>query len=329
MGEQTKIEWCDHTFNGVRGCAKKRIPIVEGNPEAFYPSGCDHCYAESMSKRFPKNLGIWGVNGVRVLAKQHIWDEPHHWNRRAKERGVRGRVFAYSLGDMGEMPVKELHADAKLYGYEPTNEQVENAERNQHVCDEARRKLFALVEATPFLDWLLLTKRIEEIVGQVPKHWLSDPPSNWWQGTSVSTQPDVDFRLAKLIEVPAAVRFISAEPLLEKIDIRRFLDNEYAPRDFGGAMAEAIGWRVDWVICGGESSLSAREFDIPAMESLVDQCAEYGVALFNKQLGFRPIEEIDSTRVRLKLVDKKGGDMDEWPERLSHLRIRQFPEVRL
>lgn len=327
MGEHTKIEWCDHTFNGVRGCTKKRTPIVEGDPSAFHPSGCDHCYAESMSRRFPKHLGIWGVNGIRVLAKQQLWDEPHHWNKRAKERGKHAHVFAYSLGDMGEMPVKELRADAKLHGYEPTEEQIENAERNQQVCDEARRKLFALVEETPFLDWLLLTKRIEEIVDQVPKRWLTEPPLNWWQGTSVSIQPDVDFRLAKLIEVPAAVRFVSAEPLLEKINIAQFLDNERASR-IGGVMAESIGRRVDWVICGGESSSSAREFEVSAMESLVNQCAEHGVAIFNKQLGFRPIEDIDSKRVRLKLVDKKGGDMDEWPERFGHLRIRQFPEVR-
>lgn len=320
MGKVTKIQWCHHTFNGVRGCTKKRIPIVAGNPEEFHPSGCDNCYAEKMSHRNPKLLGIWDIGGIRVLASQQMWDAPHDWNEEAKRAGEQRRVFAYSLGDMGEVPMKELEQDAKLYGYDPTQQQIEIAERNQLVCDQARRRLWKLVEDTPWLDWLLLTKRIEEILGLVPPQWLTNPPKNWWQGTSVSVQPDVDTRLPELIRIPSAVRFVSAEPCLGDLDIEQFLNDEYAPHDIGGVVAEEIGPRVDWVIGGGESGGGARVSKISRLRSLANQCADNGVPFFNKQLGAKAYDG----HVRLPLVDKKGGNPDEWSK---DLRIFQLPEV--
>lgn len=309
--KDSKISWTNHTFNGLRGCAK-------------VSAGCDHCYAESMSHSNPKTLGVWGEEGTRVLASESMWAQPLLWNREAEKAGVRARVFSYSLGDVFERPTKP---------------------ENLAVCEAARARLFALIERTPWLDWLLLTKRAENIMGMIPEPWRAGLPSNVWAGTSVENQAMADERIPHLLKVPARVRFLSMEPLLSAVNIdpatcqycRR---GEYALKAdglFGVADDGATPWCIEcdsemgfsawldpcadekqrginWVIVGGESGPGARPFDIAWARSIRDQCKSAGVACFVKQLGAKPIGA--------KLQDAKGGDPTEWPE---DLRVREIP----
>ena len=142
-----------------------------------------------------------------------------------------------------------------------------------------------------------------ELGGQV----VEDPWPNVWLGTTVEDQQRADERLPHLVSVPAVVRFLSCEPLLERVDLTRWL-----PWGFRRG--------IDWVIIGGESGPGARPFMLHWARDLVAQCRGAGVAPFVKQLGSRPTDSITDVHLR----DSAGGDMAEWP---ADLRVREFPVV--
>jgi protein gp37 len=352
MGKNSSIEWCHHTLNGVRGCTKKLVALVENDVEqGFHPSGCDACYAEVMSHRNPAVLGVWGLFGTRQPASETTWKAVLQWDKDAKEAGERHRVFAYSLGDVGEMPMRELDAFIQLHGIVPTSEHIATVQRNQRVCDNSRARLFDLVEQCQSLDFLLLTKRPEYMGDIVPKHWHTSPPANWWQGTSISTKRDAEERLPLLGRLPARVRFVSFEPLLENIEFELDSENTTDPLGLlscpkckgygagevaspvgGDPIDRACGWcqgsgsLLDWAIIGGESGgPKARDCEYEAIRSMSKQLELADVFRFIKQVGRNPVEIVDGKKHRLKLVDKKGGDMDEWPK---DLRVQEFPEAR-
>lgn len=137
------------------------------------------------------------------------------------------------------------------------------------------------------------------------------PLSNIWLGTSVENQKAADDRIPSLIQTPVSVRFLSCEPLLESIDIRDYLQ---------------LG--IDWVIVGGESGTGARPCHVDWIRSIVQQCQQSETAVFVKQLGSNPlltacyIDGVATTYQKLKLADRKGGDINEFPE---DLRVREFP----
>jgi protein gp37 len=161
------------------------------------------------------------------------------------------------------------------------------------------------------------------------------PLPNVWLGTSVATQKDADTNIPELLRTPAAVRFISAEPLVEHVDLNGPWPGTVHDRDW---LQMAGG--LDWVIGGGESGTNARPFDLAWARSLRDQCREAGVPFFMKQVGRRPIghwfDPNNPPNVRRpaawkphfsghwRLGDSHGGDMDEWPE---DLKVREMPEV--
>lgn len=221
MGEWSKIEWTDHTFNPWVGCEK-------------ISSACDHCYAEAWAKR-AGSPELW--NGSRRRTTAANWRGPVKWNLEAAKRGVRLRVFCASLADV-----------------------FDNA-----VPAEWRSDLFKLIEATPNLDWLLLTKRI----GNVKK--LCGGVSSWpnvWLGATIANQEEAVRDIPKLLATPARVRFLSMEPLLERVDIHLLLCS-------GG---------IDWIIVGGESGGNARMMDPDWARSLQRQCKHNDVAFFMKQM---------------------------------------------
>lgn len=225
---------------------------------------CTNCYAETYGNRF----GVaWGPRGTRRRTSASNWREPLKWDRAAKRDGVRRRVFCSSLADVFE-------------------------DRPELV--PWRVELFRLIERCDGLDWLLLTKRPENMVRMAPETWAGRWPSHVWAGTSAGCQPSADKRIPRLLEVPAAVRFVSCEPLLEEV---RFV----GPAGAG---------RIDWVIVGGESGPHARLCSDDWVRSIRDQCRGAGVLLFVKQLS-RP-----GTR--------KGvvTDPAEFPE---DLRIMEYP----
>lgn len=166
MGKHSSIEWCDHTFNPWAGCVK-------------VSPGCAHCYAETLSKRFGQH--IWGPAKTtpRRMMRDAYWRQPLTWNAHALSLGVRKRVFCASMADVFE---------------------------DHPMVASARLRLWDLIEQTPGLDWLLLTKRPEHVHTMLPAAWLATPPHNVWFGTSVEDQQRANERIPALLNVPAAVR---------------------------------------------------------------------------------------------------------------------------
>lgn len=168
MGQQTKIEWCDHTFNAWIGCTKVA-------PE------CQHCYAEAM---MDDRLGKvqWGPRGTRVITSAANWAQPLKWSRAAAKAGVKRAVFCASLADV----------------FKDNRPATGGEDRGIHDLDGARAALWALIEATPHLVWLLLTKRPQNINAMVPPAWLEKWPENVWTGGSAGSQPTANIIIPPL-----------------------------------------------------------------------------------------------------------------------------------
>lgn len=183
MAENSKIEWTHHTFNPWIGCQK-------------VGPGCDHCYAEAM---MDTRLGRvqWGPHAARSRTSPSYWRKPMVWDAAAKSAGQRHRVFCASLAD-----VFDNHAS---------------------ILPEWRDDLWALIAATPHLDWMLLTKRPGNIANMLPVPFdFEKQYPNVWLGCTVVNQAEADRDIPKLLAVPAAVRFLSMEPLLGPVDLRRW-----------------------------------------------------------------------------------------------------------
>ena len=297
----TKIEWTHrrredgtytpgYTFNPWWGCQR-------------VSPGCEHCYAEAFALRTGHR--IWGPTAPRRFFGEAHWGEPLKWNERARKLGEQHLVFCASMADWAEVP-RDLQLLAAL-----TQERV---------------KLFELVEKTRNLTWLMLTKRPENIMEVTPAHWRGGFPDNVWVLTTAENQEYLDKRAPELLKVPAAVHGLSVEPMLGRVDMRRYLRKPGTRC----AASEASGLHgVNWVIFGGESGASPRKCVVPYVAEGVEQCAEYGVAAFVKQLGRYPLVDAGDLLGEflrpLKLRDPKGGDWDEWPENLRRLRVREFP----
>jgi len=223
--------------------------------------GCRMCYAAIYAHRYGFE---WGPSADRRLLSDNHWQEPLKWDKAAGKNGVREKVFCASMADVFE--------------------------DNQQVVSE-RLKLWDLIAKTPHLDWQLLTKRPQNITSMVPEAWLTGTwPINVWIGTSVEDQDAANKRIPELLKVPAAVRFLSCEPLLGPVDLKGVKEGD-----------------LQWVIAGGESGPGARPMDLAWARSLKDQCQPKGIALWVKQLGG---------------VRDKRHELTDLPE---DLRIREFP----
>lgn len=291
MSENTKIEWCDHTFNPWEGCQK-------AGP------GCDNCYAETRNARFAGGTAInWGPGAPRRRTSASNWELPKRWNAQADafmtQHGRRQRVFCASLADV-----------------------FDNA-----VDPQWRADLFALIASTPNLDWLLLTKRIGNVQGMLaelahgsdPDLSLLDmmPLPNVWIGATIVNQTEADRDIPKLLAVPARVRFLSMEPLLGPVTLREvhsdMCEIDALTGDHGvlrplRGRSEA---KVHWVICGGESGPGARPMHPDWARSLRDQCEAAGVPFLFKQWG----EWADMGAAGLGAsgpVTNRAGDVKDW-----------------
>jgi protein gp37 len=266
MGETTGIAWTDHTFNPWQGC-------VRVSP------GCENCYAESNDARWFPGDEHWGVGAARRFFGDKHWNDPRRWNHRAKLAGVRRRVFCASMADVFE---------------------------DRPALDAQRARLWTLIDETPGLDWLLLTKRPENIERMRPK---ALPGANIWLGVTGENDKYARERADDLREIPAAVRFISYEPALAPVD----WDAVLGP---GG---------IDWIIIGGESGFGGkiREFQLEWAREALAACRRFGVAPFVKQLGRYPRGDGRLLQLRAK---RAGDDFDEFP---VDLRVREFPRPRV
>ena len=219
-------------------------------------AACKHCYADSLAKRYGHN--VWGKHADRRFLSDNNWRQPLRWNAKAAAHGERARVFCASMADVFE---------------------------DRRDLDEARRRLWALIATTTSLDWLLLTKRPEAIARLVP--WGTQWPRNVWIGTTVENQKVARERLPHLVELPAVVRFISAEPLLGPLDLSPWISG------------------LDWVIAGGETGHGARPSSPAWFKALRKQCRAADVAFHFKQWGdYAPIGATDvSNRLTVDAAD--------------------------
>lgn len=299
MASDSKIEWTDHTFNGWWGCQKVH-------------AGCAHCYAEATDHRWGGDH--WGPKQPRrfILGE---WSKPAKWQREAERAGVMRHVFASSMCDVFEDydgPMVDVHGN-----------------KVDHTLESCRARIFEMIEQTPNLMWLLLTKRPENVTRMVPASWMQSWPTNVMTGTSPCDQHTADKCIPELLKVPGK-RFLSMEPLLGAVNVtdQPLWDWRYTYKYFRVIYPDA-GPPIHWVIVGGESGSGARPMDIEWVRSIRDQCQAAGVPCFVKQLGSAPtgfvnIDNIgNGYAVTLDLKDKKGGDWSEWPE---DLRVREMPD---
>jgi protein gp37 len=233
---------------------------------------CDNCYAETWAKRVGMS-DLWGKNAPRRFFSDAHWREPLKWDRDAAQAGERRRVFCASMADVFE-PGRALN--------------------------ETRDRLWGVIEATPNLDWLLLTKRIKSVRTLAP--WRGKWPANIWLGTSTENQRWLEKRVEHLLEHDAVVRFISAEPLLGPLNLVPWLASP-GSREGG----------INWVIAGGESGAQSRSMNPVWPESIRDQCREANVPFHFKQWGHWAPEELIaegiSNRVQRINVEGRAGEI--------------------
>lgn len=238
-------------------------------------AACDHCYAEAIDSRFHPKADRWTPGASRQRTSEATWRNPIIWDRRAARDGVRRKVFCASMADVFDSKVsREWHDD-----------------------------LWRLITVTRNLDWLLLTKRPQNIKRLLPSDWSIDRYPHVWLGTTVETQEEAERRIPHLLGVQADVRFLSCEPLLGPVNLRKVITRT----SWGGYQCDALvglhfkefnqpilGPKIDWVIAGGESGPAARPTHPDHFRSLRDQCSSAGVPFFFKQHGeWRPVSVYD------------------------------------
>jgi len=285
MGENSPISWTDHTFNPWWGCVK-------------VSPACTNCYAATFDHRLGGDH--WGPKSERKFFGDKHWDGPRKWNRAAQKAGIRARVLCASMADVFEDRLE-------LIG--------------------PRTKLFALIAQTPWLDWLLLTKRPGNLPRMLP--WTADPHasersepwSNVWLGTTVENQEYADERIPGLLDVPAVVHFVSCEPLLGALDLRRWLGGAACLDAFDGTDGIVIDPSLSWVIAGCESGHGARRTDVEWFRSLREQCETAAVSFLLKQAT----ETVESV-LQGEGSKRKGSGVIELPY-LDGVQHASFPRV--
>jgi protein gp37 len=286
MGAQSKIEWTDATFNPWVGCTKVRR-------RWGVPSACDFCYAEKWAKR--SGQVEWGDHPRRRTTEAY-WRNPLTWNAQAKTFQIknkrRQRVFCASLADVFD---------------------------NQ-VHPEWRADLFTLIRECDQLDWQLLTKRPQNIRKMLPPDWGDGSP-NVWLGTTAEDADTYQQRVPHLLQIPAAIHFVSYEPALGPL-----------------GQLDIDGCSPDWVIIGGESGVSSdliRLTDPQWARDAIAECRRVGAAPFLKQWGTYKnnpsVVEDGLTEQQAMKIDppgngKGGGKLDgglwrEFPIKTSRLGL--------
>lgn len=286
--ERSKIEWTEATWNPIAGCNR-------------VSPGCLNCYAERMARRL-QAMGKKKYQGT--VDKNGRWTGRINFNPDALNAPLkRKKPTTYFVNSMSDL----FHENITL---------------------EQQTDIFEVIARAHWHTFQVLTKRPEQAVTRwrdiatgvayrlgeqkTPGFW---PLKNIWFGISVENQQTADKRIPELLKIPAKIRFLSCEPLLEPIDLEDLAYEAAGP--------EWAGYNplVDWVIIGGESGPRARPFDLAWAESIVAQCAAAGIPVFVKQLGSKPIDGLNGQKSGYP-VTGKGGDMAEWPKAL---RVREYP----
>ncbi|MCC7369860.1 MAG: phage Gp37/Gp68 family protein [Chloroflexi bacterium] len=253
MSDNSAIEWTDATWNPVTGCSK-------------VSEGCRNCYAEALSLRFGRSTKPWAAQ----FADENVVLHPDRLDYPLKWKDAR-RIFVNSMSDL-------------------FHENIDDG----FVC-----RVFKVMGAASHHTYQVLTKRPARMQALIQrwsdafhgKRLDSDqgentwPPPHIWLGVSVEDQKTADERIPLLLNTPAAVRFLSCEPLLASIDLCQAAG---APTDHAHGFACRTFLRdLHWVIVGGESGPRFRPLDLDWARSLRDQCISADVPFFFKQVGGR------------------------------------------
>lgn len=333
MGTETKIVWCHHTYNDWIGCTR-------------VSEGCANCYGETLAKRY--RWAEWGPGKPRRMKSENTRGELERWDRAARKRGVRERVFVMSLADWADTEVP----------------------------DAVRDVLFDRLDALTNLDVLLLTKRINDAAVYLRVRYAGRQiPAHFWMGVTVENQARADERISRLLELKRelgiSIAWLSMEPLLEAVSLESILYPQPGePRhrvdvirggywnakgvvacgpsaglgELRGGFTNHSGMAtIDWIVVGGESGAKTRPFDMQWARDLRDECASAATRFFFKQAGSKPRSLIDAVGdrseadlelpnnawvnhpmdcVEWEFKHRAGADPSEWP---GDLRVQQFP----
>lgn len=372
MSEGTKIEWATHTFNPWIGCTK----VSPGCANCYAEMTTRARVLRSQGQE------TWGKGKPRSRTSAATWRNPVKWNRGPFTCDTCHHPFEQLTGRQKlcePVPGVNCQRRHRPPDWEAVNCPGQYARPRvfPSLCDwlddevpvEWLADFLKLIHDTPNLDWLLLTKRPENFQRRMTEVWrhmpfgapekimvmkwsnaahsgrdgFHEPPANVWVGTSVEDQKRAEERIPELLNIPAAVRFLSVEPLLGAVNVAPFLLSDYDKRCFDSQMIVSLDTKTDnkvnWVIVGGESGPKARPCNVSWVRDIVEDCNSYGCPCFVKQLGAVPYWDCVgglgtwAPHVRffrgkqgdsIKLQHPKGGDPAEWPE---DLRVREFPSL--
>jgi protein gp37 len=310
----TRIEWTEKTWNPITGCTK----ISEG---------CKHCYAERMSKRLAGRCGYDKDEPFKVTLHPDKLDEPLRWRKPSK-------IFVCSMGDLfhEDVPFSWItEVFDVMCSWRWPNKEAERLGEQEYLVD-------------PKHTYMVLTKRPERVdqwLDWVGHYWPGDSPLNInleaegnfgqhiWFGVTAENQQRADERIPILLQIPAAKRFVSVEPMLGAVDLRNLkydndildaLAGEYLSTD--GSEAYVPWNKLDWSICGGETGPGARPMHPDWVRSLRDQCVSADVPFFFKSWGEyeylrRGASDGDGKYFYNHVGKKRSGraiDGDEWNE---------------
>jgi protein gp37 len=297
MSDKSKIEWTDATWNPIRGCS-----VVS--------EGCRNCYAMAVAARFSgeaqayEGLAYRNASGAHwtgkvQLVEKHL-DDPLKWK-------TPRRIFVNSMSDLFHENVRNTEI-ALIF----------------QVMSKAKQHTFQILTKRPkrMLDFMKMMSKLNEACTN-QEEW---PLPNVWLGVSVEDQKTADERIPLLLQTPAAVRWLSCEPLLEAVNLNPYLrtcatcGTWHPATDFGDGHKFTYS-DIEWVVVGGESGTGARPFDIQWAQSIINQCRADNVPVFMKQVGSNAWNGAKGLS-KTKIFDRKGGDINEWPE---DLRVREFP----
>lgn len=287
---KTSIGWTDYSWNPI--VALHRETGKRGWFCTHVSLGCDHCYSETLNRRFGNGLSYGAQNEKRVKFRLNVkvLSEPLQRKQPAK-------VFVCDMTDL-------FHPLAS---------------------DDFIGEIWLKMAEAKWHTFQVLTKRPERMRVWLAENWTAygvpcNPLPNVWLGVSVEDQKTADDRIPVLLQTPASVRFVSYEPALDTVDLIKYLDP-------GCKMFDRLyGSSLSWVICGGESGPKARACDLQWLLSCVDQCQSAGVACWVKQLGSLPVMAGNDENIPrvFKAPGSKGEDWEKWP---NELRVREFPYV--
>lgn len=331
---KSSIEWTQHTWNPIRGCSR-------------ISPGCKHCYAERTAARNLPGMrsptthqpfAIMGSDGPHWTGKVELIESMLDIPLR---RRIPTTYFVNSMSDLfhealPDESIDRIFAVMALCPQHTFQILTKRADRMWEYLSAARERLakrfwidVTILRAAPVKGIRAAVNRFRSMAfdeSLAPMPW---PLPNVWLGVSVENQECADERIPLLLKTPAAIRFISAEPLLGPLCIGRYLHGHEEhgidlARPAGSKVGCTVGYTppLDWVICGGESGPGARPCQIEWLDRIAAECESARVPCFVKQLGSNPRH--GAFKYSCESDRTHGRDPEDWPR---SLRVREMPEV--